>query len=225
MNERTYSKNIADAIHNVLTEDNWRFSFDEKQGLFKFNLTVKGKIKKISYGIGVQENEYLVYGISPLGADNSDDKMMASMAEFICRANYGLNNGNFELDMRDGEIRYKIYVDCRNITPSPEIVKRSIQYPAAMFERYGEGIVDIIFGNRTAKEAVEECEMSAEARADMAEMMARLARGENIDVMRTRLAARLGLAESGAGEGEKQEAPEGKTEVKTELFGAEGGDA
>lgn len=225
MNERTYSKNIADAIHNFLTEGNWHFAFDEQKGIFKFNLRVSGKIKKISYAIGVQENEYLVYGISPLGAETGDDKMMASMAEFICRANYGLNSGNFEFDMRDGEIRYKIYVDCRGITPSPEIMKRSIQYPAAMFERYGDGIVDIIFGNKTAKEAVEECEMSSEARADMAEMMARLARGENIDVMRTRLAARLGLAESDADEGEKQELPQGETEVKTELFGTEGGDA
>lgn len=222
MNEKTYSKNIADAIHKYLTENNWHFSFDEQQGLFRFNLSVKGKIKKISYAISVREDEYFVYGISPLGADNSDDKMMASMAEFICRVNYGLRNGNFELDMRDGEIRYKSYVDCRNITPSAEIVSRSIQYPAVMFERYGEGIVDVIFGNRTAKEAVDKCE--TEARADMAEMMARLAGDENMDVMRKRLAARFGLAESGAGEGEKQEASVGETEMKTELFGTEGGD-
>ena len=31
-----------------------------------------------------------------------------------CRANYGLlANGNFELDMDDGEIRYKVFIDCR----------------------------------------------------------------------------------------------------------------
>lgn len=162
MNEKTYSKSIADAIQNFLSEDDWHFSFDEQQGLFRFNLSLKGKIKKISYAIGVRENEYVVYGISPVGADNSDDKMMASMAEFICRANYGINNGNFELDMRDGEIRYKSFVDCRNIMPSPEIVKRSIQCPAAMFERYGEGIVDVILGNGAAKEAVDKCEVRTE---------------------------------------------------------------
>lgn len=69
---------------------------------------------------------------------------MAIMAEFICRANYGLKNGNFELDMRDGEIRYKSFVDCEGLTPTTEMVRNSIHCPAAMFDRYGDGIVDII---------------------------------------------------------------------------------
>lgn len=107
MKERTYSKNIANAINNFLTEDDWRFSFDEQRGLFEFGLCLKGKVKKIRYIVDVKEDEYLVYAISPLGADDDDETMMASMAEFVCRANYGLKNGNFELDMRDGEIRFK----------------------------------------------------------------------------------------------------------------------
>lgn len=32
---------------------------------------------------------------------------MKRTAEFLTRANYGLVFGNFEMDMHDGEIRYK----------------------------------------------------------------------------------------------------------------------
>ena len=47
MKERTYSQNIANAIKEFLTNDDWYFSFDEKRGMFKFGLCLKGKIKKI----------------------------------------------------------------------------------------------------------------------------------------------------------------------------------
>lgn len=123
MKNRAYSKNIADAINSFLTEDDWHFSFDDQCGLFKFGLNLKGRIKKVSYIVDVKDDEYVVYAISPIGADEKDEKMMAVMAEFICRANYGLKNGNFELDMRDGEIRYKSFVDCEGLTPTTEMVR------------------------------------------------------------------------------------------------------
>lgn len=158
MKERAYSKNIANSINNSLTEDDLNFSFDDQRGLFMFSLGVPGRIKEISYIITVDEDDFTVYAISPLGADSDDEKIMASMAEFVCRANYGLKNGNFELDMSDGEIRYKSFVDCGGITPTVEMVRKSIICPAVMFERYGAGIVDIIFSNATAKEAIAKCE-------------------------------------------------------------------
>jgi len=160
MKNRAYSKSIANVINSFLTEDDWYFSFDDKRGVFIFDLNLKGRIKKVSYIIDVEDDEYVVYAISPLGADDDDEKMMATMVDFLCRANYGLKNGNFELDMMDGEIRYKCFVDCEGITPTTEMVRNSILCPAAMFDRYGVGIVDIIFGNTTAKEAIAKCEKS-----------------------------------------------------------------
>lgn len=223
MKNRTYSKSIADAINSFLTEDDWHFSFDDQRGLFKFGLNLKGRIKNVRYIVDVKDDEYVVYAISPIGADEDDEKKMAIMAEFICRANYGLKNGNFELDMRDGEIRYKSFVDCEGLTPTTEMVRNSIHCPAAMFDRYGDGIVDIIFGNSTAKEAVAKCEKSPEE-----ELRALL--GEEFDVdddmeaMIARLAARFEIDESELHtDGETADSSDGETEVKTDLFGTEGG--
>ena len=80
------------------------------------------------------------------------------MNEFINRANYGLRNGNFELDVRDGEIRYKIYVDCDNQLPSREVVRSSIIIPSVMFERYSQGLLDVMFRGSSAEEAISKCE-------------------------------------------------------------------
>lgn len=66
--------------------------------MFRFGLSLKSRIKNVSYIIDVKNDEYIVYALSPLDADGDDEKMMAAMVDFLCRANYGIKNGNFELD-------------------------------------------------------------------------------------------------------------------------------
>ena len=223
MKEKIYSKDIAHAINAYLKDDDWHFSFDELRGVFKFSLSLKGKMKKVNYLIDVKKDEYIVYAVSPLGADEEDEKIMVTMAEFVCRANYGLKNGNFEFDMRDGEIRFKCFVDCEGIAPTVEIIRNSIHCPAAMFEQYGDGIVGILFGNMSAKDAVSKCESSP-----IEELRAIL--GEDLDVdadmgtMIARLIERLGID---AGEPDTNEdsqaSSDAVTKIKTDLFSAKGG--
>ena len=221
MKDKTYSKDIADAINRFLAEDDWHFLFDEQRGMFKFGLSLKSRMKSINYLIDVKDDEYVVYAISPIGADHMDEKMMTSMADFICRANYGLKNGNCELDMRDGEIRYKSSVDCEGIMPTTDIVRNSIHCPGVMFDQYGEGIVDIIFGNATAAEAIAKCEKSPVER-----LRALLGEDKDLDAMITRLAARLGIDEGELhSETEEDASGDEAPEVKTDLFGTEGGAA
>lgn len=76
MKERTYSVNIANAIKDFLKDDDWHFFFDESCGIFRFGLGLKGKLKKLHYIVDIKEDEYLVYAISPLGADEEDAKMI-----------------------------------------------------------------------------------------------------------------------------------------------------
>lgn len=152
-------------------------------------------MKKINYYIAMLQDSYLVYAISPFGADEDDEEMMAEMAEFVCRANYGLRNSNFELDMRDSEIRFKSFVDCAGILPSMKMVTNSIYTPAIMFERYGPGIVDIIFDHVTAKDAIVKCE-----RPQMTELQTFLREefgsSEDVEAMLAHLAEKLRLDEN-----------------------------
>ena len=222
MNDIAYSEDIVKAINTFLTEDNWNFYFDEKHGVFQFGLRIKSKIKKVNYRIYVAENDYMVYAISPLGVDEDDERMLAAMAEFICRANYGLVNGNFELDMSDGEIRFKCFVDCDNITPSTEVIRNSIHYPAAMFKQYGSGIADIIFGNASAKEAVANCEGTPleELRTSGGDDFDE---GAGLGTMLARLAERLGCdAGEWITDGEQSVATGTAVEIKPNLFGQKG---
>ena len=156
----TSKEEIADVIKQFLIADDWHFSFNEKNGIFDFDLKTKSKIQKINYLIKIHDNEIIVYGICPIGVDPDDTKNMAQMAEFICRANWGTKNGSFEFDFRDGEIRFKSFIDCDGILTSQNIVRNSIYYTAAMYKHYAVGITAIIFSDVSAKKAIEMCELS-----------------------------------------------------------------
>ncbi len=205
MKKYTYSDEIANVVKRFLIEDDWHYSFDENTGVFEFGLRIRSKLQKIKYILDVHEDDLVVYGITPIGADRDDAEMMARMAEFICRANYGLKNGNFEFDFRDGEIRYKCYIDCEEIVPSTEIVSNCINCTAAMIKRYAPGIVDIIFTGGSAKDAIEKCERPPED--ELRSMLGDLGEdtGGDVTSMIERLAERLGVSigdgEGGDGEG------------------------
>lgn len=162
----------------------------------------------------------MVYGIYPIGADHDDEKMMAQMAEFICRANFGLKNGCFEFDFRDGEIRYKSFVDCDEVLPSTEVVKNSIHCTAAMYKRYATGITAIIFAGSSAKEAIAMCEKSPdeELRSMLAKMGADSGDDDVADMI-ARLAEKLGITSEEEVATSETAASEEATEVHVDLFG------
>ena len=129
---QAYSTAIADSINAFLKEDEWRFDFDSERGRFIFNLGLSCKLKSVRYIVDVREKDYLIYVFSPLGPDKGDAATMKRTAEFLTRANYGLVFGNFEMDMHDGEIRYKTFVPCGGEAPCADVIRRSIYVPAMM---------------------------------------------------------------------------------------------
>lgn len=157
MCETNYSQPITDAIINFLKESGIIFSFDRKNGKITYMYTLEGKIKKVNLQIEVHDNDYVVYAYSGVGVDFGNKGMMAAMAEFICRANFGIQPGNFELDMDTGAIRYKYYMNCDGIIPSLKAIEKSVMYPVVMIDDFSLGILDILFKNAMPEEAVRNC--------------------------------------------------------------------
>lgn len=155
---RVYSREIANEIAKFLRENEWNFSFDEEKGFFKFGLNLKSRLKSIVYRVDIFEDDFVVNAVAKIGADTNDEIIMHEMEEFVCRANYGLKNGNFTFDPDDGEIGCKTYVDCEGALPAQAVIKNSIYFPASLCERYGNGIVEVIFGISDAKTAIEKAE-------------------------------------------------------------------
>ncbi|MDY3825649.1 MAG: hypothetical protein SO020_03750 [Lachnospiraceae bacterium] len=161
-NEKQYSERIAALIKQFLDEDEWKYTFYEEDGVFTFGELIDGAIKTIHYRVFVRLDDYIVNASVEIGADPKDAKLMANMAEFICRANDGLTGGKFEFDFEDGSIMAMSFTNCENIEPSEEMIGYSIFILSHMFERYGKGIINVLSGKVTPKDAIEECETEEE---------------------------------------------------------------
>lgn len=155
---RSYSKEIVRSIQNHVEENDLCVSFDEEEGNFDFVLNVPGTISILHYTIQVLDHDYVVTASCPVRPDAGDPAMMATMAEFLCRANYGLKNGGFQMDFRKGNLTFRCYVNCEDAYLSDKMIRASIGVPAAMMRHYAKGIVGVLFQGMDAEDAVILCE-------------------------------------------------------------------
>lgn len=146
----SYSKAIARVITDFLDDDDWNYTLDEEKEIIRMNLNIKSKMKKVSIMVDLRDDKYLLFMTYPLSCDKEDQVEMASLINMV---NYSLMFGCFEMDTRDGEIRFRMSVDCDNLLPSREVVKHSIYRAAASCQKYGNAFVQVIMGMATAEEA------------------------------------------------------------------------
>lgn len=201
MKNRSYSQPIAEAINTFLTTNDFKFRFDEDEGVFSFGVTILSRAKSLHYTVILHDHSFAVHTSFPLGPDPTNEQELTNIANFLTRANYGMRTGNFEMNMDSGEIFYKVYCNCCGIEPNESMIRESIECPAAMFERYGDGILDILFNNLSAKLAVRRCESDHTARVE--------AMKKKLDALNAAIEEKIAAAEEKAG-GEEPTEQKGK---------------
>ncbi len=154
---KNYSKEISSRIREVLREERFSFLCDETKGIFSFSANSSDKVKYVDLLVKVGETSYVVYALSPIKVDLKDSKIFASMTEFICRVNSCYENGCMDMDMVDGQVKFKVFVDCDGQIPVKSIVRNSIYNAICMFDCFGSGVSDVIHEGLTAEAAVEKC--------------------------------------------------------------------
>ena len=149
-----YSGAIADTLREVFSAAGILATFEDKNGMGVFTLRMKlrCRMQSAQMVVLVREENYSTITTLPLTAD-TDHRL--AMAEYLTRVNWNMRNGNFELNMDDGEIRYKTYVHVGQEKPDMAAARLATMLPFLMIDRYGDGIIDVLFGFKTPKEAFE----------------------------------------------------------------------
>lgn len=150
---------IVDALRDWFDSDNWHYDYDAENHLIRTGITLDCKLRNARLFIPIRaDGSYIVNFVSPI---SGDPKNMDELVKYVAMANYGLANGNFDVDVRDGEVRYKIYVNCKGIEQLPEeIIKDSIYAGWCMMERYGSGIAALAMGFSDAETEIKKAEGS-----------------------------------------------------------------
>ena len=113
-----------------------------------------GKFRVIAH-VNVELEQLYVYVVAEV---NVPDDHRLAVAEFITRANYGMRIGNFELDLSDGEVRYKSSIDFEGQPLTSRLVSNAIYPAVTTMDRYFPPLMKVAFGGATAAEAVAEVE-------------------------------------------------------------------
>ena len=147
---------IVDAIRDFLDDDDWKYTYDAEKKLIRAGLVLDCKLKHANLCIRIRETSYNAYISLQL---NADKDTLADVIRYTTMANYGLLSGNFEVDVEDGEVRYKSYVDAKDLASLPKaVIKGSIYRGWNTVERYGDGLAALLMGFSDPETEIEKAE-------------------------------------------------------------------
>lgn len=135
------------AVKAFLDDNDFKYGADEENGTIRLGINIPGKVRHVKLHIDfAYEDCYIVVCFLP---NNVPEQRYSDILRLINYINFGAKFGSFEMDEEDGEIRYRMTVDCEGITPSSEMIEKSIYIPATMLKNFGEYMIDIIMEYKT----------------------------------------------------------------------------
>jgi hypothetical protein len=146
---------IFEAVLDFLRQEAWPFHQLEGQPVVQVNFQGDNGRWGCIAQVVEPEKLFVFYSICPA---NTPPEKRPAMAEFICRANYGLLLGNFELDFEDGEVRFRTSLDLGVDRLSLALLKQAIYTNLIIMDRYLPGIMVINFGSLSPAEAITQVE-------------------------------------------------------------------
>lgn len=147
---------ILEEVKKYLDSQNWHYTRQEKYIEFGMSLARCQKMGGVRVVILPNDNNaFTAYAICKLRAD---EDVRTEVMEYITRANYGLKIGNFEMDCSDGEIRYKTYLEFYSGVPPMKTIERYVDLSFLMMEKYGNGLLAVLFGVKSPEDAIKEAE-------------------------------------------------------------------
>lgn len=101
------------------------------------------------------QEQIVMYSTFPMAVPEAH---RAAAMEFITRANYGLILGNFEMDLSDGEVRYKTSIDVEKVNLTQELLNPLLYANIGTFRRYFDGLEAVAKGEKSPAAAIAEIE-------------------------------------------------------------------
>lgn len=142
---------LLDDLKMFFQEDGW--SFTEIEDFPALRLPFRARNGEWACYAQAREEQdlFVFYSVFPI---KTPEAYRPKMAEFIARANYGLLIGNFEMDLSDGEIRYKTSFGMDAIQLSPAVIRPVVYANVLTVEHYMPGILAVLNNDKSPEEAV-----------------------------------------------------------------------
>ena len=127
-----------------------------KQESTVFSMTMTGKTASFRTHLEIKEAQkrIFVYVICPIKVP---EMKLSAVAEFLMRCNYSMALGSFDVDFRDGEVRFRNGIDVEGGVLSKEMVRQLVMLSVATMDRFFGGLMQVVYGSSVPLEAFDEC--------------------------------------------------------------------
>ena len=139
------SKTLFDRVGDYLTEKDWSFSSYPDESHVSFSLLLRnGSVRVVvDTGEAAGWSRILVYCIYPTFVP---ELRRQAVSEAIARINYTTILGNFEMDLKDGELRVRTVLESDSYV-GELMIDRAIRKSLDLADQYQAALLGIAFGN------------------------------------------------------------------------------
>ncbi|MEO5579956.1 MAG: YbjN domain-containing protein [Gemmatimonadaceae bacterium] len=146
---------LLQVVHKALDEFGWRYQSATSGTAVVFRVAAE----HVPHDFFVSIDEEMKVVVCYLNTSfRVPEAIRPAVCELLTRANYGLRIGNLEMDMSDGEVRYKTSIDVDGGTLTTRMVKILIASASEVFDIYFPAVMKVVYGNQTPEEAIREVE-------------------------------------------------------------------
>ncbi len=134
----------CDAVRDFLDENELRYEYHADRQCLTMGFSLDCKLKSLNMFIQFRDDGFLLYGICPINADPNN---LGEVLKYTSMINYGLVPGNFEVDIRDGEIRSKTWtrtLEAKEL--DGETINACLALTFTLFEQFGNGFAALAMG-------------------------------------------------------------------------------
>jgi Putative bacterial sensory transduction regulator len=150
---QSQGKDLFDRVCDYLTEKEWAYSTHADHQCLSFWLRLHdGNVRVVAETVqGDEWSRTLVYCTYPTFVP---EPRRAAVAEATTRINYTTIFGNFEMDLRDGEVRVRTFVES-DLFLGEDMIDRAFRTALDLANQYQSPILAISYGNASACDVLE----------------------------------------------------------------------
>lgn len=146
---------IFDELVEFFTGDEWSPEQIGDQPVLRMNFEGEnGNWTCLAYAY--DDHERVVF-TSLLPVEVPEEKRLAA-AEYLTRANFGMEIGNFEMDFSDGAVQFRTSIDIEGGELTPKMIQNLSYLNVTVTDQYLRGLAMVVEGDATPVDAIDKVE-------------------------------------------------------------------
>jgi hypothetical protein len=141
-----------DIIKEFLKDQDWQFTQVKDKNILLFGIGGKNGNFQCIADLIHEENRLIFFSVC--GANTPESKRN-DMLQLLNALNYKLFFGNFEMDLENGEIRYRTSVSFKHIELNQNFIEEFIMSNIVTMDKSLPSLVGVMFGEISAEKALE----------------------------------------------------------------------